>query len=87
MTWQCLQRWRAGSSDCLAYKDEVARLAACAAVVQCNTFVDQGRKSKVSLRACLPSKPARDAAAKYAIDGGKQTLAWLDRHRTTMSAG
>ena len=50
------------------------------------TFVAQGSKTKVTLRARLPSKAARDAAAKYAIDGGNQTLARLDQHLATMSA-
>jgi uncharacterized protein YndB with AHSA1/START domain len=51
------------------------------------TFVAQGSKTKVTLRARFPSKAARDTAAKYAIDGGNQTLARLDQHLATMSAG
>jgi uncharacterized protein YndB with AHSA1/START domain len=51
------------------------------------TFVAQGSKTKVTLRARFPSKAARDTAAKYAIDGGNQTLARLDQHLARMSAG
>jgi uncharacterized protein YndB with AHSA1/START domain len=47
------------------------------------TFVAQGRKTKVTMRA---SAEARAATVKFgAIEGGEQTLARLDQHVATMS--
>jgi len=50
------------------------------------TFVAQGRKTKVTMRALFASAEARAATLKYgAIEGGEQTLARLDHHVATMS--
>jgi uncharacterized protein YndB with AHSA1/START domain len=50
------------------------------------TFVAQGRKTKVTLRAVFASAGAREASVKFgAIEGGAQTLARLDQHVATMS--
>ena len=50
------------------------------------TFVAQGRKTKVTMRALFASAEARAATLKYgAIEGGEQTLARLDQHVATMS--
>jgi uncharacterized protein YndB with AHSA1/START domain len=50
------------------------------------TFVAQGRKTKVTLRAVFASVEAREASVKFgAIEGGAQTLARLDQHVATMS--
>jgi uncharacterized protein YndB with AHSA1/START domain len=50
------------------------------------TFVAQGRKTKVTMRALFASAEARAATLKFgAIEGGEQTLARLDHHVATMS--
>jgi uncharacterized protein YndB with AHSA1/START domain len=50
------------------------------------TFVAQGRKTKVTMRALFASAEARAATVKFgAIEGGEQTLARLDQHVATMS--
>jgi uncharacterized protein YndB with AHSA1/START domain len=50
------------------------------------TFVAEGRKTKVTMRALFASAEARAATLKYgAIEGGEQTLARLDQHVATMS--
>ena len=49
------------------------------------TFAAQGSKTKVTLRALFDSVEAHDAAMKYAVEGGNQTLSRLDQYLTTLS--
>ena len=50
------------------------------------TFVALGRQTKVTLRALFDTKEGHDAAVKYAVEGGKQTLRRLDEHLAAMAA-
>lgn len=51
------------------------------------TFVALGNRTKVTLRLVFDTTEAHAAAAKYAFEGGKQTLERLDRHLATMPVG
>lgn len=51
------------------------------------TFVALGSKTKVTMRALFDTKEGFDAAAKYAVEGGNQTLGRLDEHLATMLVG
>jgi len=46
------------------------------------TFTDEGGKTRVRLQHTLPTVEAREQAAKYAIEGGIQTLTRLEQHLT-----
>jgi uncharacterized protein YndB with AHSA1/START domain len=49
------------------------------------TFEDEGGRTKVTMRAVFATPEARAAALKFGADeGGKQTLARLDEHLSTM---
>jgi uncharacterized protein YndB with AHSA1/START domain len=47
------------------------------------TFQDEAGKTRVTMQHTLPTVEAREQAAKYAIEGGQQTLARLDQHLAT----
>ncbi len=44
------------------------------------TFKDEVGKTRVTLQHTMPTVEAREQAAKYAIEGGNQTLARLEQH-------
>jgi uncharacterized protein YndB with AHSA1/START domain len=50
------------------------------------TFADLGPKTKVVIRSRFDAKEVYEAALKYAIEGGNQTLARLDQHVGGMEA-
>jgi uncharacterized protein YndB with AHSA1/START domain len=47
------------------------------------TFKDEAGKTRVTLQNTMPTLEAREEAAKYAIEGGNQTLARLEQHLAT----
>jgi uncharacterized protein YndB with AHSA1/START domain len=50
------------------------------------TFVAQGKRTKVTLRAVFETAQARAAAVKFgAVEGGQQTLGRLEQHLASMS--
>jgi uncharacterized protein YndB with AHSA1/START domain len=48
------------------------------------TFKDLGDKTELTMRAILQTKEIRDETAKYAVEGGKQTIDRLEAHLATM---
>jgi hypothetical protein len=46
-------------------------------------FKDEAGKTRVTLQHTMPTVEAREQAAKYAIEGGNQTLARLEQHLAT----
>lgn len=51
------------------------------------TFVAQGKRTKVTLRAVFDTAQARAAKVKFgAVEGGQQTLARLEQHLAAMSS-
>ncbi|NVJ05929.1 SRPBCC domain-containing protein [Myxococcus sp. AM001] len=47
------------------------------------TFKDEAGQTRVTLQHTMPTVEAREQAAKYAIEGGKQTLTRLEQHLAT----
>ena len=51
------------------------------------TFVTQGKRTQVTLRAVFDTAQARGAKVKFgAVEGGQQTLARLEQHLAAMSS-